>query len=205
LVAIVLALYTLSTLSTFVLSSTIYLYIARLVDSTITASEILMVVSVSKTTVRRCRRSLTDGYNLVWLVSYIPTSSSTYGSTASKSRPFLPEAQAFTLRLFCRWSTYSYIMDGCLGCWSSSCCKTANVPLWEWRLCSLGSRRQLYHSQSQRGGVIGCLVSINRFKGYRMLIDFIQHCILHTSLFARNTRSTLPGIIVWNLTLCSAY
>ena len=50
LIAIVLALYTLSALSTFVLSSALYLYIARLVDSTISASEILMVVSVSKST-----------------------------------------------------------------------------------------------------------------------------------------------------------
>lgn len=48
LVAIVLALYTLFTLSTFVFSSAVYLYVARLVEPTITASEILMVVSVSR-------------------------------------------------------------------------------------------------------------------------------------------------------------
>jgi len=61
LVAIVLALYTLSTLSTFVFSSTIYLYTTRLVDSSITASEILMSVSVSGIIFSTCRRSLTDG------------------------------------------------------------------------------------------------------------------------------------------------
>lgn len=61
LVAIMLALYTLSTLSTFVFSSTIYLYTARLVDSGITASEILMIVSVSGIIISTRRRSLTDG------------------------------------------------------------------------------------------------------------------------------------------------
>ncbi|MCJ1365777.1 hypothetical protein MMC16_004902 [Acarospora aff. strigata] len=45
LIATVLALYTLSTLSTFVFASAIYLYAAMLVDATMTASEILMVVS----------------------------------------------------------------------------------------------------------------------------------------------------------------
>ena len=48
LIATVLALYTLSTLSTFVFASAIYLYAAMLVDATMTASEILMVVSVSE-------------------------------------------------------------------------------------------------------------------------------------------------------------
>jgi len=47
LVVIVLALYTLSTLSILVFSSAVYLYGADLVDSTITASEVLMVISVS--------------------------------------------------------------------------------------------------------------------------------------------------------------
>ena len=125
--AIVLALYTLFTLSSFVVSSAAYLYTARLVDSVISASEILMLVSVSKPTSEIVVDLRLTGPNPVWLVSYISTSSSAYGSTLPKSWPFLSRTQSSTLCLLCDCTTHGCILDGYLGRRSSGCGKTADV------------------------------------------------------------------------------
>lgn len=152
-----------------------------------------------------CHRSWTDGILVVWLICYIPASSSGHGSTVSKGWPFLSRAQGFTLRLFCHCTTYGHIMDGCLGCGPGGGRETANVSTWKWRCRILASRRQLHHSQSQRGGVFSGLVSIHVIMKCSCVLTFTQHFVLPSSLFARNTRPTLPELFVRNNALCSAY